>query len=352
MNRIPPVLCIFHPGALGDGLLALKAVRVLKKQFSDHNLVWFGHKELGEVLVACQEVQQAYSFDDIHFLTSGNSVPFSEGLLSDVFDRCERAVGWMDDSDGSWKECFYSAGIETTIVRSPRDPTLHTYHMSDRYLETLTPWLIGKNPQGQFEKEFHEDAPLAFSRIGKSDTLDSYKGSLIILHPGSGSPDKCAPSRVLATLANGLMAASGRSLCVVGGPADHESVRQLQAALRSIEIPVLQDMDLLNMSRFIQQAHLFIGHDSGLSHLAACLGISSLLLFGPTDPSRWAPRGKHVAVMRNVCHCQGEEAIRQCGDKPCFAFFLDDALMKAENFLSGRQTSVVLFPPGIHKGFH
>ena len=58
MNRFSSYLCIFHPGAVGDGLLALKAVHVLKKQFPVHLVVWFGHKELGEVLESSQKVHR------------------------------------------------------------------------------------------------------------------------------------------------------------------------------------------------------------------------------------------------------------------------------------------------------
>ncbi len=248
MNSFSSNVCIFHPGALGDGLLSLKAVRTVQRQLPDHEVIWFGHKELGEVFVACQEVSQAYSFDDIHFLHSENIDSLKEGRIPALFSRCERVIGWMDDSDGRWKECLYSAGIKTALVRSPHDPTLHTYHMSDRYLETLMPSLIRGIPQVQFEQEFHENTPLAFLNLREIDARDSSQGPLIILHPGSGSSYKCASSRMLATLAKGLMAVPGRRLCVVGGPADHESVQQLQAAVCSIEMTVLQDMDLLSMT--------------------------------------------------------------------------------------------------------
>jgi len=55
MNRFSSYVCIFHPRALRDRLLALKAVHVQKKQFPDHLVVWFGHKKIGEVLAGCQE---------------------------------------------------------------------------------------------------------------------------------------------------------------------------------------------------------------------------------------------------------------------------------------------------------
>ena len=41
----------------------------------------------------------------------------------------------------------------------------------------------------------------------------------------------------------------------------------------------------------------FIGHDSGISHLAAAAGARSIILFGPSDPDVWAPQNKEVSVM-------------------------------------------------------
>ncbi|HEX8078467.1 MAG TPA: glycosyltransferase family 9 protein, partial [Chthoniobacterales bacterium] len=46
------------------------------------------------------------------------------------------------------------------------------------------------------------------------------------------------------------------------------------------------------------QGQFFIGHDSGISHLAAAAGAGCLLLFGPTDPAIWAPANENVTVLR------------------------------------------------------
>jgi heptosyltransferase-2 len=48
----------------------------------------------------------------------------------------------------------------------------------------------------------------------------------------------------------------------------------------------------------LRQCRLFLGHDSGLSHLAAAVGRPCVLLFGPTDPAMWAPPGPRVQVIR------------------------------------------------------
>jgi len=43
---------------------------------------------------------------------------------------------------------------------------------------------------------------------------------------------------------------------------------------------------------------IFLGHDSGISHLAAAAGANCILLFGPTDPAVWAPQNDNARVIR------------------------------------------------------
>jgi len=55
--------------------------------------------------------------------------------------------------------------------------------------------------------------------------------------------------------------------------------------------------DLYELGCWLARARLYIGNDSGISHLAAAVGTPSIVLFGPTDPAIWAPRGMHVRVL-------------------------------------------------------
>jgi ADP-heptose:LPS heptosyltransferase len=56
--------------------------------------------------------------------------------------------------------------------------------------------------------------------------------------------------------------------------------------------------DLYELACWLAKARLYIGNDSGITHLAAAVGTPVLALFGPTDPEVWAPRGRHVRVGR------------------------------------------------------
>jgi hypothetical protein len=56
--------------------------------------------------------------------------------------------------------------------------------------------------------------------------------------------------------------------------------------------------DLYELARWLRRARLYIGNDSGISHLAAAVGTPVVAIFGPTDPAVWAPQGGHVTVIR------------------------------------------------------
>lgn len=56
--------------------------------------------------------------------------------------------------------------------------------------------------------------------------------------------------------------------------------------------------DLAELARWISGARLYIGNDSGITHLAAAVGTPTLALFGPTDPAIWRPAGAHVRWTR------------------------------------------------------
>jgi heptosyltransferase-2 len=59
--------------------------------------------------------------------------------------------------------------------------------------------------------------------------------------------------------------------------------------LRNAPLPVV--------GAVLKRCQLFLGHDSGLSHLAGAVGVPSVLLFGPTDPAVWAPTNPQVRTV-------------------------------------------------------
>lgn len=104
---------------------------------------------------------------------------------------------------------------------------------------------------------------------------------------------------------------------MVLGPADE----QAESAILALGLPgvlMLRPPSIAMLAAILAQAQGYIGHDSGVTHLAALLGVPTVAMFGPTDEQRWAPRGAHVTVVRGGrCTCAGWDAVRACTEKSC-----------------------------------
>jgi heptosyltransferase-2 len=95
-----------------------------------------------------------------------------------------------------------------------------------------------------------------------------------------------------------LQALPDARLLLIGGEADDEPLAHLQNAWNGRRVCLARDLPLPALAALLQRVRLFLGHDSGISHIAAAAGTRCVLLFGPTDPEVWAPPGGKVTVVR------------------------------------------------------
>ena len=112
----------------------------------------------------------------------------------------------------------------------------------------------------------------------------------MVFHPGSGSPRKNWPADRWRELIPRLPA----PISLVVGEAEPDAWRTFTHP----GVTVLADLSLAKIADYLAASRLFIGHDSGVSHLAAACGVPCVLLFGPTDPAVWAPPAPHVRVLQ------------------------------------------------------
>ena len=84
------------------------------------------------------------------------------------------------------------------------------------------------------------------------------------------------------------------SLLFVGGEADADRLQ----ALRKPGEKVAMSLPLPELAAVLAKCAAFLGHDSGISHLAAATGVPTMALFGPTEPAVWAPLGEKVSVIQ------------------------------------------------------
>jgi len=120
----------------------------------------------------------------------------------------------------------------------------------------------------------------------------------LAIHPGSGSSKKNWPLNHWAQLLAKLMP-SFDDVLLVAGEADTEIAQAINPLIPADKLRLCVNRSLSDLVAELNQATLFVGHDSGISHVAAATGIRTIALFGPTDPIIWSPNGDQVTVIQS-----------------------------------------------------
>lgn len=116
-----------------------------------------------------------------------------------------------------------------------------------------------------------------------------------MLHPGGGrNPGmtldaKRWPPENVAALADRLVVERGLRILLVGGPGDEPLIEAAAAAMRTPALRGVGQLSMLGLAALAARAHVYIGNDTGLTHLAAAAGAKTVMILGPSDPRRYAP---------------------------------------------------------------
>ena len=116
----------------------------------------------------------------------------------------------------------------------------------------------------------------------------------VAIHPSSGSPKKNPPLDFFFEIEAYLSSLGVESLYILGEAESH-----LKDKLPK-HYPI---RDILEFSRDLASASLYIGLDSGVSHLASYLGVRSLIVYGPTDSVVWKPLGENFEIVSLRLDC-------------------------------------------------
>ncbi len=332
MNKAEPLsltILIIHPGSLGDVLLALPTIRALRAAFPTHEIGLVAGSDIGRLLLAGKEIHRLFPLDHRVLADLMAGPKHAAPALRSWLGRCALALGWLTDPDGELSSTLTELGAGHVILRSPFSVACQAVHQADRLLESVADYV----PPGNYDWALELPPKLAAEGEAQMTALRSGASwPVIAIHPGSGAHYKCAEPTLFAHLVAWCQA-RGCVPIVVGGPADKEYTAAVAASCRRGPAMLL-GRDLLTMAGVLSRAALFVGHDSGLTHLAATLHVPTLALFGPTSIRRWAPRGRHVTVLTgDACRCEGEAAVSSCRERPCLRVPLDRLTRACEPWL-------------------
>jgi heptosyltransferase-2 len=123
---------------------------------------------------------------------------------------------------------------------------------------------------------------------------------VVMIHPGASGPRKRWPTSRFAELVSQL-AKESCSILLAEGPLDQESVQDVLSRLHTdgmrVAPRIVKIGQLIRLAAAIRLCTVFVGNDSGISHLAAATGTPTLVIFTETDPAIWAAKGPRVKIL-------------------------------------------------------
>lgn len=275
-------ILVIRGGAIGDFILTLPAIAALRKQFPKAHLEVLGYPHIAQLAFAGGLVDRVQPIE-----ARGLAGFFARdgGLASDLadyFSEFDLIVSYLFDPDEIFQtnvgRCSHGQFIAATH-RPNEGEKIHATKVYLRPLERLAIFDADPVPRLTLNPQ-----PLTLNQLA--------------LHPGSGSERKNWPEAKWAELLRHLVNSTELHLLLVGGEAEGERLRRLAAALPAARTALAQSLPLTELAGQLQSCAAFVGHDSGITHLAAALGLRTLVLWADSVEEIWRPQGEGVMIVK------------------------------------------------------
>jgi heptosyltransferase III len=277
-------ILVVRGGAIGDFLLTLPVLAALRRQFPATRLEILGYPHAAQLAVAGGLADAARPIESRalagFFAREGNL----DAGLHDYFARFAIILSYLYDPDGIF-QANVARCTRAQFIAGPHRPDDHGgRHATEVLLQPLERLAI-----------FDAD-PLP--RLALAPAPPAPGPAWLAFHPGSGSERKNWPEAHWAILLETLARETPHRFLLVGGEAEGDRLTRLARVLPPDRTQVLSGQPLLEVARALAGCRAFVGHDSGITHLAAALGVPTFVLWGPTVAGVWAPRGPHVRLLQ------------------------------------------------------
>ena len=312
-------MLVIHQGALGDFILALPVLATLRKTFPGARSVIMGYPRILQLVEQRFYAEEICSIDQKGMATFFVRQGSLDRTLSHFFSAFDLIVVFGKDGEGILIGNLKRVSQGEVLHINPFPKWDEGIHLTDHLLNQLTQYGIPvlETKPNLFLKE--EDRAWGKDFWNKRGMSTEERSKTIVIHPGSGSKKKVYALQQFLNLFQYLQAHLHGTFLVILGPAEGPEVQTIFEETEG-PLPVFaKGLSLLQLASVMEGCRLFVGNDSGISHMAAALGLPTLTIFGPTDHRVWSPRGKEVMVVRREVPCSPcpEERFFLCKDLEC-----------------------------------
>ena len=285
-------ILVIRGGAVGDMIVTLPALRALRRAFPRATIELLGNPRRAILAQHPHYVNRIIDLErgDLYRLFS-QSPAISEALAA-FLNSFAFILSYLPAPDEIFPTNLrrYCQG---EVLTWPPHPSAGV-HITDHLLQPVTRFLrqpCDACPHVSLDPAAQEAATRFWHTAGLPDQ------GVVAFHPGSGGAYKLWPlmgwQQVMAWAAQ-----RGIPGLIISGPAEQAHDAHLSYAAHFPSWPRAKNLPLPHLAALLARCQVMVGHDSGITHLAAAVGTTTLALFGPTDPLVWGPRSRRACVLR------------------------------------------------------
>lgn len=296
---------VIFPGALGDFLCFLPTLRFLSQ---GKQVDLLACSEFADLVSPNVRVGSLERYEVRRLFVRGAAL---EERLRGFFSSYSSIFSWM----GSGQSTFVQELTELSYGRAhvfPFQPGAQSrLHQAEYYLACVG---CGSLETDELEVFLKPEAVAWGEWYWQQHFLIGKP--VMALAPGSGAREKNWPVASFRAVAEWWRQHTCGAVVVILGPVEEE--RGDYSALCAGAV-VARNLNLGELSALLARTELYLGNDSGVSHLAAALGVVTAVLFGPSNVSRWSPQGKNVTVLTQNTECSPctVSTMKSCPHRKC-----------------------------------
>ena len=265
---------VIFPGALGDWLLALPALRALRARHARAHVTMIVAERL-RVLVQLAGVADATASVDAAEAAS----LFAGSALPSWLAERPTVYSWLGGDDADLRRRVARASRRASFFRVERGAG--AVHATVAYARAVG--------AGAGMRALAAEARIVAPPSTLAADVLSAPGPFLAVHPGAGARAKRWDVPGFVHVAQWWRGAGGAVL-ELAGPAEAGEAPALGSR-------AIRDWPLPDLAALLAGVDLYLGNDSGVSHLAAAVGTPGVVLFGPTTAARWRPLGAPTVVL-------------------------------------------------------
>jgi len=279
-------ILVIRGGAIGDFVLTLPVLAALRGHFPGCSIDILGNPKIAALAVAGGLADRASPLDSPTLAPLFWLDGAGPGAAADFFAGFDFIVSYLYDPEGTFQSNVSRCGSARFIAGPHRPDEALNLHAAEILLRPLKSLGI------------HDGDPRP--RLNLAADVDSVEGAWLAVHPGSGGEQKNWPEPKWNKLLQILAGATNRNILLIGGEAEGARCQRLASVLPRERVVIAQDLQLVQLAQKMKSCAAFVGHDSGITHLAAALDLPGLALWGPTAERTWRPKSGKFKLLHDA----------------------------------------------------